>query len=131
MEKPHINNLKRFTDHVRTSVEQKTPLAPEARMFRALEAFGRERLSKHYFMRDFLYSGIAAVHGIPNIPDDPERAIEAGKGLCEHLLEPLQTISTASRSVPPSAACPDWFGDAPLPVPLAAGMAKAAGEGGD
>ena len=41
----------------------------------ALEAFGRERLSTHYFMRDFLYSEIAAVHGIPNVPDCPELAI--------------------------------------------------------
>ena len=56
---------------------------------RPLEAFGRERLSKHFFMRDFLYSEISAVHGIPNAPSDPELAIEAGRGLCEHLLEPL------------------------------------------
>ena len=55
----------------------------------ALEAFGRERLSKHFFMRDFLYSEISAVHGIPNVPSDPELAIKAGMGLCTKLLEPL------------------------------------------
>ena len=59
------------------------------RVLDALEAFGRERLSKHFFMRDFLYSEISAVHGIPNVPCDPVLALKAGKGLCEHLLEPL------------------------------------------
>lgn len=41
-------------------------------------------------MRDFLYSEIASIHGIVNLPDDPDLAIAAGRGLCEHLLEPLQ-----------------------------------------
>jgi hypothetical protein len=41
-------------------------------------------------MRDFLYSEIAAIEGMANLPDDPEVAIEAGKGLCQNLLEPLQ-----------------------------------------
>jgi hypothetical protein len=56
----------------------------------ALNNFGRVRLSKSFFMRDFLYSEIAAIHGIANVPDDPDLAIEAGKRLCEELLEPLQ-----------------------------------------
>lgn len=55
-----------------------------------LEDFGRERLSKSFFMRDFLYSDISQIEKIPNIPDFPERAIEAGRQLCEQLLEPLQ-----------------------------------------
>ena len=55
----------------------------------ALDDFGRIRLSKSFFMRDFLYSEIANLHGIPNIPDDPDLAIEVGKHLCEELLEPL------------------------------------------
>lgn len=55
-----------------------------------LEDLGRVRLSKHFFMRDFLYSEISQIEGIPNIPDYPDRAIEAGRGLCEQLLEPLQ-----------------------------------------
>lgn len=59
------------------------------RLFEALEAFGRQRLSEHFYMRDFLYSEISAVYGIPNIPSDPETAVKAGKGLCETLLEPL------------------------------------------
>lgn len=56
----------------------------------ALEDFGRVRLSSSFFMRDFLYSEIANIHGIPNIPDDPDLAIAAGTRLCSELLEPLQ-----------------------------------------
>jgi hypothetical protein len=57
---------------------------------RSLEEFGRVRLSASFFMRDFLHSEIADFHGIPNIPDDPELAIAAGRQLCKQLLEPLQ-----------------------------------------
>jgi hypothetical protein len=56
---------------------------------RALEELGRVRLSPNFFMRDFLYSEIANLNGIPNIPDDPDLAIAAGRGLCENCLEPL------------------------------------------
>jgi hypothetical protein len=41
-------------------------------------------------MRDFLYCEIARINGMVNLPDDPDIAIAAGRGLCEHLLEPLQ-----------------------------------------
>lgn len=57
---------------------------------KALEEFGRERLSKSFFMRDFLYSDIAVIAQIPNIPDDPDLAITAGSRLCDDILEPLQ-----------------------------------------
>jgi hypothetical protein len=56
----------------------------------ALEEFGRSRLSRSFFMRDFLYSEIAAIHHLPNIPDNPDLAISAGSRLCEELLEPLR-----------------------------------------
>ncbi|MDI6838928.1 MAG: hypothetical protein QMD99_24855, partial [Rhizobiaceae bacterium] len=56
----------------------------------ALEELGRTRLSESFFMRDFLYSEISAMTGIPNIPDDPELAVAAGKKLCQELLEPMQ-----------------------------------------
>ena len=56
---------------------------------KALEELGRVRLSENLFMRDFLYSEIASFYGIPNIPDDPDLAIAAGKRLCEECLEPL------------------------------------------
>jgi hypothetical protein len=52
--------------------------------------FGRIRLSKSFFMRDFLFSDIAAIHGLTSVPDDPDLAIKAGARLCEKLLEPLQ-----------------------------------------
>lgn len=55
----------------------------------ALDDLGRVRLSKSFFMREFLYSEVAAFHGIPNIPDDPDLAIAAWRGFCENLLEPL------------------------------------------
>lgn len=70
----------------------------------SLENFGRVRLSKSFFMRDFLFSDIAAVHGIFNVPQDPDLAIAAGSKLCEELLEPLQdrfgriSIRSAFRS---------------------------------
>lgn len=57
---------------------------------RGLEELGRVRLSRNFFLRDFLHSEIAVIHGIPNIPDDPDLAIAAGRKLCEELLEPLQ-----------------------------------------
>lgn len=60
------------------------------RTIRDIENFGRERLSKTFFMRDFLHSEISQFEGIPNLPSDPELAIQAGKRLCEELLEPLQ-----------------------------------------
>ena len=72
---------------------------------KTLEKLGRVRLSKHFFMRDMLYSEIANFHGIQNIPDNPDLAIEAGTHLCEELLEPLHatfghvSIRSAYRSV--------------------------------
>jgi hypothetical protein len=70
----------------------------------SLEELGRVRLSDSFFMRDFLYSEIANFYGMPNIPDFPDRAVEAGRLLCENLLEPLQarfgkiSIRSAYRS---------------------------------
>ncbi len=58
--------------------------------YEGLDALGRVRLSRSFFMRDFLYSEIAAWHELRNVPDHPDRAIEVGKSLCEQLLEPLQ-----------------------------------------
>lgn len=57
---------------------------------KALEDFGRVRLSKSFFMRDMLYSEIGNSHDIANIPSDPELAIAAASRLCADLLEPLQ-----------------------------------------
>ena len=57
---------------------------------RGLENLGRVRLSENFFLRDFLHSEIGSLYGIPNIPDDPDLAIAAGRRLCAELLEPLQ-----------------------------------------
>lgn len=57
---------------------------------RALESLGRVQLSPSFYMRDFLYSEISQIEGIPNIPEHPDRAIEVGKQLCEEVLEPIR-----------------------------------------
>ena len=86
-------------------------IKPNRSMLKALDEFGRQRLSKHYFMRDFLYSEVAEVHGIANVPDDAELAINAGKAICRNLLEPLQrvfghiTIRSAFRSANVNGFC--------------------------
>ncbi|HEY8575109.1 MAG TPA: hypothetical protein VIL88_02080 [Devosia sp.] len=56
----------------------------------SLEELGRVRLSPNFFLRDFLHSEIAQMHGLRNVPDDLDLAIAAGKALCKNLLEPLQ-----------------------------------------
>jgi hypothetical protein len=63
---------------------------PKTWSVRSAENFGRVRLSRSFFMRDFLHSEIASIEGMQNLPDDPALAILAGRGLCENLLEPLQ-----------------------------------------
>ena len=57
---------------------------------RSLEDLGRVRLSKLFFMRDFLYSEIGNIHSLQNIPENPDIAIKNGWGLCENLLDPLE-----------------------------------------
>jgi hypothetical protein len=54
-----------------------------------LTEFGRVRLSEHFFMREMLYSEVANLYGLPNIPDDPDLAITVGERLCRLILEPL------------------------------------------
>ncbi len=71
---------------------------------KALDEFGRIKLSKNFFMRDFLYSEISNFHGISNIPEDPQLAVKSGTALAENLLEPLHdkfghvSIRSAYRS---------------------------------
>lgn len=77
----------------------------------SLAEFGRSRLSKNFFMRDFLYSEVANLHGIPNVPDDPDLALRVGRHLCEELLEPLNStfgriaIRSAFRSATVNGFC--------------------------
>ena len=76
-----------------------------------LDNLGRVRLSKSFFMREFLYSEVANFHGMANIPDNPDLAIEVGTHLCEELLEPLQAnfgkivIRSAFRSCAVNQFC--------------------------
>ena len=56
----------------------------------SLETLGRERLSKHFFMRDFMYSEINGFHGVPNVPENPSLVLEHGRKFCTQLLDPLE-----------------------------------------
>lgn len=77
----------------------------------ALDELGRVQLSKSFRMRQFLYSEVANLHGIPNIPHDPSLAIKTGRKLCQDLLEPLVEtfgsiqIRSAYRSPEVNAFC--------------------------
>lgn len=55
-----------------------------------LERLGRIRLSRNFFLRDFLHSEIANFHRLPNWPDQVEAAVVAGRELCVRVLEPIQ-----------------------------------------
>lgn len=57
---------------------------------KGLEDLGRVRLSKNFYLRDFLMSEIANFYGVPNLPENPDLAIELGTYLCNELLEPMQ-----------------------------------------
>ncbi|MEM9755338.1 MAG: hypothetical protein AAF914_05060 [Pseudomonadota bacterium] len=59
------------------------------RSYAGLEDLGRVRLSRHFFLRDFLHSEIGNHFGIPNVPENPDLAISAGRRLCGDLLEPI------------------------------------------
>ena len=62
-------------------MSRRTPRTPAA-----LTALG---LSRHFFVRNFLYPEIGNVDRVPNLPEDPELAIAAGTGLATALLDPL------------------------------------------
>ena len=80
-----------------------------------LAELGRTRLSKHFFMREMLYSEVSNIHGIPNIPENPDLAITAGRRLCEEILEPLKDrfghvgIRSAYRSARLNGFCNELF----------------------
>jgi hypothetical protein len=68
-------------------------------------------------MRDFLHSEIASIHGMTNLPEDPDLAIAAGRALCVYLLEPLQAtfgrlaIRSAYRSPEVNAFGNEHYGN--------------------
>ena len=55
----------------------------------SLEALGRERLSRHFEMRNFMGSEIAYFHQLQHFPADPDLALAAGRKLAEFSLDPL------------------------------------------
>lgn len=55
----------------------------------ALERLGRQRLSRHFELRNFFHSEIASHYGRQNVPDDPALMLAAGQRLARDLLEPL------------------------------------------
>lgn len=56
----------------------------------SLETLGRERLSRHFWMREFLCSEIGNLHEISNIPDNPDLALDRGRVFATTLLDPLE-----------------------------------------
>jgi hypothetical protein len=80
-----------------------------------LTEFGRVRLSHNFFMREMLYSEVGNFYSIPNIPENPELAIEAGRKLCTLVLEPLRkafghiTIRSAYRSPTLNGYCHELY----------------------
>lgn len=56
----------------------------------SLETLGRERLSRHFWMREFLCSEIGNFHEISNIPDNPDLALDRGRAFATTLLDPLE-----------------------------------------
>lgn len=81
----------------------------------ALNRYGRERLSEHFFMREMLYSEVSNVHGVPNIPEDPSLAVDVGRTLCREILEPLRkafghvSLRSAYRSPTLNGFCNERF----------------------
>lgn len=56
----------------------------------SIDKLARTRLSKHFILRDFLFSAEAAALSQSNLPDEPLDAVRAGRALCEKVLEPIQ-----------------------------------------
>jgi hypothetical protein len=80
-----------------------------------LTEYGRQRLSEHFFMREMLYSEVGNLHGVPNIPENPELALQVGCEVASRLLEPLKrafghvSIRSAYRSPVLNAFCNERF----------------------
>jgi len=55
------------------------------RTVRGAEAFGRIRLSRSFFMRDFLHSEIASIHGFANLPDDNLNCASNARDFARHI----------------------------------------------
>ena len=53
------------------------------------DALAKTRLSKNFILRDFLFSTTSAAMGLTNFPEQPALVINAGRTLCEKVLEPI------------------------------------------
>ena len=58
--------------------------------YAGLDKLGRIPLSSSFHLREFLYSEIGTYYRLQNVPDDIYKAVDAGRQLCQLLLEPLQ-----------------------------------------
>ncbi|MBR7801159.1 hypothetical protein [Undibacterium fentianense] len=73
--------------------------------YKSFDDLGRVKLSRSFYMREFLYSEISNFYGVQNIPENPDLAVANGRNLCESLLEPLNStfgrisIRSAYRSL--------------------------------
>jgi hypothetical protein len=62
-----------------------------------------------------LYSEVSNIHGVPNVPEDPDLAVAVGRRLCEEILEPLRdrfghvSIRSAYRSPRLNGYCNERF----------------------
>jgi hypothetical protein len=65
------------------------PVKNHKAQFRRYENLALTRLSKHFILRDFLFSTESAVLGLSNLPADTEMVIRSGQALCEKVLEPI------------------------------------------
>ena len=81
----------------------------------SLTEFGRTRLSDNFFMREMLCSEVGNFHGVPNIPERPDLAVQVGREVATRLLEPLKrafghvSIRSAYRSPTLNAHCNERY----------------------
>ena len=83
-----------FNEPLKTQngVKESQPPIPNIRHGRTpakYDQLTRTRLSKNFVLRDFMFCAASAAQGLSNYPEDPNSVIEAGRALCERLLEPI------------------------------------------
>jgi hypothetical protein len=72
--------------NVDTRVPEKQRQMPTGKQY---EELSRIRLSKNFILRDFLFSTECAARGFTNYPEDVDAVVQAGKLLCDKVLEPV------------------------------------------
>jgi hypothetical protein len=79
----------RNTKHKKPSFNSYSSTAALRQASAEYDAFTRTRLSKHFLLREFLYSSDSEFRGLSNMVDDRDAVVRAGKALCENILEPI------------------------------------------